>query len=302
LIIAIPRGQSSDCVAINLELTKQAMLKQGDTAYVGAIDALFSRDLQLTPCMDAYKLEEENQMPKSERILRLGYARDRVIVANKIKKALLNQGKVGATAEFLMKQATNMQYLFKWFQQFEAALKAQVDVAKPSQAITTKRLQWKAQADGEVDPDAMFNQVTLVQATPLHGMSRLLCEALAADPLMSEPDTFAYAKNEIAQQASRDLDIGTETFVSFTFPPEEHSLMVAAAGVGGGIAKTVGSYAYPAHVTFHSSTGEATVLATVAGAYQGPNSLFTGDATALMVTIHALADQANRDFTLLEHS
>lgn len=301
LIVAIPKGQSPDCVAINLELTKQAMLNQGAAAYVEAIDQLFAGDLILTPCMESYTLDQEDRMPVIERVLRHGYARDRVMGVNKVKKSMLNQGKVGATAEYLLKQQHTLEFISKWYAQFESALLKQASLSKPSDAIALKRQQWKAQVEGEVDPDGLFNQVTMTQGTPLHGTSRLLCEALAADPLMQSDYTPAYARQEILNQPMRDFDIGTETFVAFTFPPEEHALMVAAASVNGGIAKMAGSYAFPAHVTYHSSTGEATALATGVGSAPGPNSLFTGDAALLMTTLHALANEARRDFVVMEH-
>lgn len=301
LIMAIPKGLGAECVAINLELTKQAMLNNDAAAHSEAIDAIFDNSpLVLSPCMEPYASEEEEaRMGVLERVMRNGYARDRVMGINKIKKAMLNQGKIGATDAFLLKQKESIQYMKEWFAKFESSLSTVQDVELPSKAMETKREQWRRLADA--DPDSIQNQASFLQATPLHGTTRLQIEALAIDPAIENTATLAIAASEIAAQRSRDAFIGTETFVSFTFPPEEHELIVAAAGSGGGISKTETSFAYPAQVTFHSPTGEANSLA-VAASGLSPNTLFAGDAAYLMTQVHALATEAKRACILLEHT
>lgn len=300
LILAIPKGLSPECVAINLELTKQSMLNSEASSFCETVDELFIKSpLQLTPCMDTYKPADEDAMPKLDRAMRHGYARDRVIGINKIKKALLNQSKVGASADFLLKQNETITYLKRWFSKFEQALNDIPEVTKPSSALSLKREQWRRLVDQ--DPDALQNQITFVQATTLHGTTRVCMEALAMDPTVERSKTLEYAAVDLLKQEDRDRQIGTETFVAFTFPPEEHEMLVAAAAQGGGIAKTENSYAYPAYVTFHSPTGEATTLA-VAASGQAPNTLFVGDAAVLMEQVHALASQAKRSCLMLEHS
>ena len=301
LIMAIPKGLSADCVAINLELTKQAMLNQHAASYCEVIDDLFAASpLQLAPCMDAYTEDDEERMPKLERVMRHGYARDRVIGINKIKKGMLNQGKVGASQDFILKQTEGISFMKRWFDKFEEGILNVPDVAKPSVALATKREQWRRLVDS--DPESVQNQTTFVQATALHGTTRLQVEALAMDPVMQYPETLHHAAKELLRQGERDKEVGTETFVAFTFPPEEHELLVAAAGVGGGIAKTETSNAYPSHVTFHSPTGDATSLAVAGVSGSAPNALFVGDTAYLMAQIHALAADAKRSCVLLEHS
>lgn len=301
LIMAIPRGLAPECVAINLELTQRAMLQPGGAAHIAAIESIFAKSLlgSLAPCMQPYTSEDEDRMGISERIMRHGYARDRVVLVNKIKKTLLNEGKIGASNEFLAKQVETRQYMKDWFQRFEEGLSTMSELSKPSEAILIKRKQWQRLL--ESDPDALWNQVTLAQGVPVQGTTRLMCEALATDVTMELNRTFEAAKREISRQEIRDTYIGTETFVSLTFPPEEHELIVAAAGQSGGVAKTRSSFAYPAHVTFHSPTGEPVDLAAV-GMGNAPNSLFTGDSAVLLATVHSLAAAAKRDSVLLEHA
>lgn len=307
LIMAIPRGLGADCVAINLELTKQAMLNQSATSYSAVIEDLFQGNTMLfLPCTNAYNETvdglDENEMTNSERAMRQGYARDRVIAINQVKRAMLNQGKIGASEDFIRMQLQTPEFLKEWFSKFEGTIAQAADVSKPSTALAIKRAQWARLVDS--DPDALNNQATFLQATPLTGTTRLQAEALAIDPRIESDLTLSIAILERQLQGERDRELGTETFVSFTFPPAEHELLVAAAAVDGGVATSANSYSYPAMVTFHSATGEAVPLAAagISASTDGPNILMIGDAADLITRVHALAAEAGHPCVILEHT
>jgi hypothetical protein len=303
LILAIPRGIAADCVAIQLELCKQAMLYKESAFYCEAVDQLFlESQLLLLPCMDAYTIDDEGDMSKVERIMRHGYARDRVMACNRVKQALLNQGKVGATEEYINKQKVYLQYIKLWFNQAETTLAGQEDIAKPSDVLMTKHSQWAKLLD--TDSDALHNQVSLLQATAIHGTTKAEIDALAIDPTMQNGQTFQVSLEELSgvNTQRRERLIGTETFVAFTFPPTQHSLLVAAAATEGGLPKTAQTHCFPAHVTFHSPTGEVNSLAALCpGQQDASNSLFVGDAAELLAKLHSLSREADRACVLLEH-
>ena len=302
LILSIPCGLSADCVSINLELTRQAMLCKDSAFHCNALDRLFlNTKLVLAPAMEAYALEEERDMSARERIMRHGYGRDRVIACNRVKQSILNQDKVGVMPEYVDKQKQNILFVQEWFKQAEAELESLTALSDPSDVARIKRSQWARELD--VDPDALQNQITLLQATRLQGLTLLQMEALATDTRLSDEATFRVAAEEMVQERveARDRLIGTETFVSFTFPPVEHSLLVAAAANEGGILKSQTNVAHPAHVTFHPPTGEVTSLALASGQTIAPNSLFVGDAAELLARLHALTREAGRGGLLMEH-
>lgn len=304
LILSVPCGLGADCVAINLELTKQAMLNKASAFHCKAAGDLFLGSVlsrKLAPHMEPYTEESENTMAIPESIMRNGYARDRVIACNKVKQALLNQGKVGATEEFLNKQQLEIDYIKKWFAQAEENLAEIKEVSKPSAAILTKRTAWTRAL--EIDPDALHNQVTFLQATAVQGYTSAEIEALALDPKFTDDATLRVAFEELTQAnvQLRDRHLGTETFVSFTFPPGAHELLVAAAAHEGAMARDDGSVSHTALVTFHSPTGEVMDLTMAANDAPAPNSLITGDAAQLLAQLHTLARGAQRKCILLEH-
>lgn len=301
LVFTIPLGANADVIGVTLELTTLAMTNSKTAVFSEKLDNMFAESpLVLMPLASSYSKAEEMVMSTMERIQRLGYARDRVLACNAVKKAMLSVGKVGANQQFVSKQNEKPRFFQEWFKKFELGLFLTQTVARPSKTNENKREQWRRLVD--VDPDSMQNQPTFLQATALTGTTRRQMEALAQDPALEKEETFAVSHVEIENQSEYDYMIGTETFVSFSFPPAEHDLLVAAAAVDGGISREDGSISYPALVTMHGQDGQASCLAVSASMCGvSPNTLFVGDAAALLVKLHSLSANAPREFLLLEH-
>ena len=276
IIVAIPHGMGTECVGINVELTQRATLNSASATHSIAINRMFcNSNLTLVPCTGTYH-GEEARMQSAERALRSGYARDRVVGLNRVKRNLLNTDKSASD--------NNILFLTRWFERFESAL-SNTDVAVPSDAL-----------DGA-------QQSSFIRVVPTEGKTLNHIEAVASDPSMQIPETLTIVHNELKAQVDRDkATLGTETFVSFTFPPPDHEIIVSAAGVNGGIAKGDGSFAFPALVTLHSPTGEAIALASAEAGKPDPNVMVVADAAELLGRIHSLAKLVDRNCVVLEHS
>jgi hypothetical protein len=106
---------------------------------------------------------------------------------------------------------------------------------------------------------------------------------------------------EAEQQLERQSKMGTEKFISFVFPPHDHSELAAADAVKGGLRITDTDHAYPAYVTVHNAKGCIEALPATS-TEQRPNSFIVGDAAAMLQELHALSRSANREHVLITHS
>lgn len=300
LVFAIPLGMKPESVGICIEITRTAMTCEN--AFNSSMLDIFSgtHNLKFTPLMEALDVgTDENFLSNQDRMLRSGYARDRVIAAGKIKHAMMAVECLEATNELRARHRLIPNQLKSWFAKFEKSMNdSGTTLQTPSVISLMKRNQWSNTQ--QVDNDALHRQLTLLQATPIVGNTLSEVEALAADPNVARDATIDVARNAIETQHARDRFLGTEMFVAFSFASRDHRAVVAAGGSEGGLAIENGERAFPAMVTLHAPDG--TTGALVCPSSDSPNVMTIGDAAVLMAKVHALSRECGRDATLLEHA
>jgi len=125
-------------------------------------------------------------------------------------------------------------------------------------------------------------------ATELDASERLACEIESALP----PEGALKA---------RQAKVGTERFVSFVFPPPDHSVLMAAGAVHSGLRTAKTQTVYPAYVTVHNAKGCIEALPAT-HVERRPNSFIVADAASMLYDLHALSCGAGREHLLITHS
>lgn len=232
--------------------------------------------------------------------LRMGYARDRVIAYARVKQAMLDVHNLSAgpelhTALFRVWDRANA-----GLREVELALKASRTAprADPAAELNAMRTQWAR--TGEDVQNAQRQQPTLRCAPLVTGLTAREVGARAADPFLEKEETFAVGAETLALMPERDALMGTEIFVSFTFPATDHEELHAVGADVGGVRTDENERRMPALVTLHNATGALESLAICLGATKPFNVFMTHDAAALLAKLHSLIVEARRGALTME--
>ena len=136
-------------------------------------------------------------------------------------------------------------------------------------------------------------------ATKLDASERLACEIESALP--NGPDGVTFDDPSEGALEARQAKVGTERFVSFVFPPPDHSVLMAAGAVHSGLRTAKTQTVYPAYVTVHNAKGCIEALPAT-HVERRPNSFMVADAASMLYDLHALSCGAGRDHVLITHS
>lgn len=249
--------------------------------------------------------------------LRMGYARDRVIAYSRVKQAILDTRNLSTSPELGKALRKVWGRANAELRRAELALKHpnRDRPSNPAMEIMAQRQVWERA--GQDLQGAHRQQPTLLRKSLVEGLTARELGAMAIDPLLKEDATHAVAAATRDLMPERDALIGTETFVSFTFPAVDHEELYAVGATEVGVRTTEKNEGkMPALVTMHNPTGALTSWKTPSGLMQ--NTFFTTDAAELLAKLHTLIVSARtnvsgdgtwtplplegqRNYLLLEH-
>lgn len=226
--------------------------------------------------------------------LKMGYARDRVIAYARVKQAMLDVHNLSGGPEVHTA-------LFRVFGRANAGLREAelalteprtVPRSDPATDIAAMRRQWARMSEDV--PNAQRQQPTLLRTPLVTGLTAREVDARARDPMLEQPATYAVGASTLAQMPARDALMGTETFVSLTFPATDHEELYAVGASALGVRTGEHDWKMPALVTLHNATGAVEPICRRMGESCAFNVFMTDDAATLLADLHSLIVEARR--------
>lgn len=315
-------GTADDIDEVAQRLCREALKAPDSAWYSEELERLIPRDYEdatgfpYVPTVgEVDKGEQAFQEPWCW-ALKMGYARDRVIAYARVKAALLDVHNLSSgpelhTALFRVWGRANA-----GMRDLEQTLKAPRATLRtdPAVEIHAQRTQWERLSEDM--QNAQRQQPTLLRAPLVTGLTAREVAARATDPFLEREATYAAGAETRKLMPERDALMGTETFVSFTFPSTDHGELYAVGASAAGVRVGDKEHKMPALVTLHNPTGALEPLATRLGNGHPFNVFMTNDAATLLTDLHSLIMRARksapkvgeplplekqRNYLLLEH-
>lgn len=307
LIMSIENGTDTDLIDLRQYLMRLAAKEPEQALFLQQLDTLVARGDEYVPTAgivpsyltreEAYQIDGSNANEPWVWGLRMGFARDRVMAYSRVKAALLDRDNVTIAAEVDDVLKSVYSRAQSRLRETEKNLKKCTgkNLEDPFVSTHVKRTKWARVA--QHIPGAMRQHPSLLQLPVLQGLSSNETTALALDPRLALKDTIKAAAeaNHTSHIGRRDLKIGTEFYISLTFPSMEHAELVAAGAQGASMGVGPRNAVHtPALVTMHLPTGCICDFLPGADGERAPNAFFTSNAAEVLSEVHTLCHIANQ--------